>query len=497
MKKSKKKVIIIVLIIFALLLIYGAYRRATRKFTSINDFLDVQEVVEYYKCEYISLKKSQKEGFDKDLKLRFPISPIDEVYGTSNQDIYERIINAVSAKLNYKSFRIIDESRDLVIESTYNKESNIVQYRINDDDNYFKNQYAKYSLNKRGESLEQKLEKNVTRGINSEALNKIINNNWKTTNSLGDKYKFSGTREIYWNQGFETRISGGSIIYIKYTTRYSGEIISDIKTGMDNSRIIEILGNPDYKQEVDKGSDGREATVIGYVINNCYFVFSKGEVFVSGIESNDESKDQELINAFSNMNKDGDYAKFVDKLTTIYTNYTTYISNENLIEIDYPTKGFKFTLGIYDVNNGLQIFDNYRGKLKSEDNELNNVSFFYEKNYMFEFIKQEIEIDDNNRMTYGDTDDNDKYNIITKDDEVLLYSFDKSYKDSRIIAKVSSIREYNDTTFIYSIDGNGIYKYSTETNESELLQKITGNISIEKIENNTVYYNNGNELKIK
>jgi hypothetical protein len=112
-------------------------------------------------------------------------------------------------------------------------------------------------------------------------------------------------------------------------------------------------------------------------------------------------------------------------------------------------------------------------------------------------INVEIELDDNNRMTYGETDDNDKYNIITKDDEVLLYSFDKSYKDSRIIAKVSSIREYNDTTFIYSVDGNGIYKYSTETNESELLQKITGNISIEKIENNTVYYNNGNELKIK
>lgn len=495
MKKSKKKKIIIIIIIaFLIFFILGALRKMNKKYITIDDFTNVRELVEYYNCKYISLKNSDAEGYDKDLRIYFPLAPVDEVYDVSNQTFYENVIKDVCNKLNYKPYRIIDEKRGLTIEIKYNEEDKIVEYRINNDNNFFKTQMAKSTLNKRGESLDEKLSKNTRLNINSEELKILANNNWKNSSSLGNKYRFSDTREIYWDKGFETRVSGGSVLYIKFTERYHDEIVSGITTGLDNEKIKSILGNPDYV-----GLDSESIDIVGYVLNHCYYFFSKGEVYVCNIEEVDTKKDNEMITAFEQMNKDGDYATFCDKLTTLYTDYSKYFSNDSMTEISYPTRGIKFCLG-YNNLNGMEFYGNYRGKYSLDNNGTQNCSFYYNKDLMFEFIKREIDNDDIARIiNYGGENELglDKFNLIQDSKSIKIYSVDKTYMDSSIRKSVNKVLYYNDGVFVYTVNGEGIYKYDAKDCNNKNILETTENINLENITDDTLYYNNGKTIKLK
>ena len=497
MKKSKKKTIIIVLIVIILLLIYGIYRRATKKYTSIDDFLDVKELVEYYNCEYISLEKSEEEGFEKDLRMKFDRPPINEVYMTSNQEFYEKIICAVDKKLNDKDIRILDEERGLVIKVKYNSEEKTVQYKINDDSDYFKNQLSKLSKNN-NESIKDLLNKKVEKNIKSDHLRKVMNGNWNSNIDLGKKYKFDSNRNIYWDEAIETNIVASKIMWIKFTERYSSEIIDDIKTGMTKKDIIEKLGKPDFQSTLNDSNANESKAIIGYVFNSMYFFFVNGEIYVSNVEKLDEAKDEQFIKAIDNMNETGDYRKFADNLTSIYPDYKTYYSNEDFITIEYPQKGFSLRIGNSDFN-GITIYSNYQGSLKAEENK-NNVLFRSDLNGVFEMINQD-KFDDiiNRNPNYGgkNEDATENYNVLIEENDTKLYSIDKSLVDIKINARVSSIKEYNNEYLIYSVDGEGIYAFNISTKESKLIKSIAESINIEKVEGNSVYYNNGNVLNLK
>ena len=72
----------------------------------------------------------------------------------------------------------------------------MVEYNINKDSSYFKTKMAESTLNKRGESLQDKLDKNNNKTIKSKELVQLARNNWSSDTDLGNKYKFSNSREI-------------------------------------------------------------------------------------------------------------------------------------------------------------------------------------------------------------------------------------------------------------------------------------------------------------
>ena len=114
---SKKKIIIsaiIILIILILIITIISIKNKKTEINSVDDFQNIKELVEYYDCTYISLRKSEEEGYNKDLNIIFSINPI-ESDGSTNELKYKRIMSSVGAKMNNKNFRIIDESKNLII----------------------------------------------------------------------------------------------------------------------------------------------------------------------------------------------------------------------------------------------------------------------------------------------------------------------------------------------------------------------------------------------
>ena len=103
------------------------------------------------------------------------------------------------------------------------------------------------------------------------------------------------------------------------------------------------------------------------------------------------NKDEQLNALMTKLNNDGDYSSFIDNITKVYTDYTTYENNNGKIDIKYPLEGFEIKFG-YDKNNGITIYDNFQGKIvdnktltdiQKDGNIPNNLYILYD-NLMFQ-----------------------------------------------------------------------------------------------------------------
>ena len=147
MKKKRIIIISIIITVLILILIGTIILRTTSSNSeknSVNDFKNIAELVEYYDCQYISTKKSAEENFEKDITLVFPEDPISE-NKASNQYLYNNILSGVATKMNNQNFRVIDETRDIIIR-VYFVEDGTITYTINNDNNYFAHLESKYTI---------------------------------------------------------------------------------------------------------------------------------------------------------------------------------------------------------------------------------------------------------------------------------------------------------------------------------------------------------------
>ena len=122
-----------------------------------------------------------------------------------------------------------------------------------------------------------------------------------------------------------------------------------------------------------------------------------------------------------------------------------------------------------------------------------NVYTRLDTNLVFSEEMQRKEIDDFNRNPYDEayvlvTED---YSVINNRETYSFYSRDKTKIDSSLaISNFTNMIAYNQTTFVYGVQNDGIYVYNAENLSQTKIVEGQGNFKIDRIENNTIYYDN-------
>lgn len=177
MKKEKKKIktigkilgILIGMIILLLLIIAVLPNKKVSKMpTEINN---IEELLTYYKCKNITIRKVQEEDFKTDIYLTFGEDLWVE--DKSNEAYYTGIILHLTELLQYQNYRMIDSSRELVIAVEANYETKKTErIYINGEVNYFAKEATKQMLKQYKEIETTNFE------IQAEEIQEMIQNDW-------------------------------------------------------------------------------------------------------------------------------------------------------------------------------------------------------------------------------------------------------------------------------------------------------------------------------
>ncbi len=356
---KKKRILIIlavIIILIAIIFIVRSIINANKPKETIDDFSSVKELIEYDGHEYLGMKNSEEEGFEKDIYIKFSKPPINDD-GTTNEGLYEVVINHVARKMKGQNFRLIDADKNIVIKIQYNENEEINLYTINDDAKYWEHIKTYYQID------EYEGEKVSSFTITSSLLANIINNNWIYNNiNLGNRESTEGDYEIYENGDYKVRKIGQKIYNIVFTKNYQQEIINGISTSTDIETVENILGEPTYKDD--------NYDIIGYKCEYFYIFLNGKEISIYHPDEYNEEDSKEFGTLVTELNKTGDIDTFFNKLTDLYPDYGYYSSNNNYVDIVYPLRGFSVKMG-YPSGNGIVLYSNFQGwiteDLKIED----------------------------------------------------------------------------------------------------------------------------------
>lgn len=487
MKKKKVLIILTIILIIAIIIIAKITIDANKPKTSINDFSSVKELIEFDGHTYISMQNSTEEGYEKDIYISFSKPTINED-GETNKNLYEIVISHVAGMLKGQNFRIIDTEKNVVVKIKFDENKNVNFYTINDDSKYWEHIKSNHQIdNYTNEPL-------TSMTITSQVLANIINNNWIYNNiNLGTKESAVDNYEIYFDEGYKVRKLGSEIYNIIFTKNYTSELLSGINTTTSVENVENILGKPTYEDD--------NTGIIGYKCEYFYIFFTGDEISIYHPDEYNEQDSKKFGELVTELNQTGDMNTFLNRLTNIYPSYASYYTIDNYVNIIYPLQGFEVTMGA-SSNNGITIYSNFQGNitdsitiddLKQNKQMPANVYTRLDTNLVFSEEMQRKIMDDFNKNPYDgayliQTDD---YTIRNQNNTYIFYSRDKTKVDSTLtINNFNNMVSYNQTTFVYGVTNDGIYVYNAESMTSSKIAEGQGNFNIDKIENNTIYYDN-------
>ena len=204
---KKRKILIffgIILLILIIVIIRNLITHYKEK-TSVNDFSSVKELIEFDGHEYIAMKDSEEDGYEKDIYLHFSKPTINED-GTTNEKLYEIVISHVAGMLKGHNFRMIDQEKNILVNIQFNDQGDVSLYTINNDGKYWEHIKTNYQIdNYKEETL-------TTLTVESPILANIINSNWIYNQvNLGTKESTVDNYEIYFDEGYKVRKIGSEI----------------------------------------------------------------------------------------------------------------------------------------------------------------------------------------------------------------------------------------------------------------------------------------------
>lgn len=459
-----------------------------KTYTSMADFESVQEVLIYKECKYIEQKNSTSSDYTKDIYLEFGKDLYND--GISSQGYYNDLACYIAYVLKYENYRMIDNSKDIIVEVICDKENKIVtEMIINGDRDYFGH------MNSKNEANNKKNVAEINLNIQSNEIKELIKNGWKADKlKLPNRDCTFGKYEIYSNSGIEIRNIGTKVYNIVFTNNYKNEIVNGIKIGDDFNSIKSILGEPAFN----------ESYVIGYKSKDIYIFFTQKEVSVYRIEDKVNNDLEELLGEYDEK----DIKQFINKLTDKWSDYDEYVFNEAYTYITYSLKGVRFQ---YNLSNrqGFILYGNYPKEINSELSE--HIYFENSKNAIFESEKKRISTINNYIYICSATETNDKK---TELNNKMSNIFDYGKVEEDNISKIIFINKENNSdkyeidddiesylwidnyTFIYSIKKVGIYKLDLKTKKVDTIKEGTDNYTFKSYSNGILDYDSG-KIKIK
>ena len=340
--KQKRLIIITISVILAILLIYLTiqyFKRIT--YDPEKPYQTVKEAVNTLGHKYIKEEKSEVEEFNKDIFVTFSV----DLYTNerSNQNIYYDLIYTIVKVEKYKSFRLIDTEKEIVINVLANEqEKKLIRIYINGDDNYYGRQESLNTIDKYDETP-------VTDFIvNSTILKEIIQKNWSTNINLPQEYIKEEQYKIYETEGIKIKNVNNKIFNIVFTEEYNQSVVNEIKVGTNIWDVVNILGNPTFG-ELSNG-------LIGYQGKEFIIFFSSREISIYPSGKNyDKTEFSKLVQIFTEQ---GNAKEFVNNVTNLWKDYDYYEYDENHVDLRYSLKGVEIQFNITS-NHGIIIYSNY------------------------------------------------------------------------------------------------------------------------------------------
>lgn len=496
MKKMNIKKNIIFIIIVSLICIFiillgllvkynGDSNNAQKEIQQSQVETSVKSIIDRLGSIFQKEIPSEEKGFSTDIYLSFKYNLFEN--NKSQQVMYENLIKQVSAK-KMTSYRLIDKNKNIIIRVYYDNSDNSFYYTVNGEEDYFEKANAK-------KTFEKKLEvEEIDVDVNSEALKKIIDNDWKATTEIGAKKETScGNYDIYFDEGIKIRNIDHKIYNIVFTKNYSQKVINNIKVG-DNFETIEgKIGQPSFE----------DTNVIGYKSQKMYMFFTENEISIYGIEKCDYEGFEEILKEY--VENKIDVKTFTDKLTDLWPDYDEFKYDSTYVDLSYSRKGVSMVLNSKNPKN-IIIYSNYGQKENLQSlMEENLIVGNLDKDLVFETEKNRIQKDISLRnIEHLDNPEfvgeSKLFSENISNNKIEFYSRNNEFPDCTLLDVVNSYVWVNDTIFIYSVAKNGIYYFDLDTREKhELLvedEKEKHNYDFKSYEDGVLVYDDNEILKI-
>ncbi len=483
---KKKKIIISISAVLAFLIILVVILKISQNkpINSKEEAKSLQSIVEFCECKFISSKESEEKGYSLDIYLEFKYSPYED--GKSKQPYYDVTIEGISEFLKYRNIRLIDKSRNLVIRVD-TKTNSISKKYFNDieESEYFSKLLSENTLENKKELKETKFD------ITSE-LQTLINNNWSTKNiNFGEKTSTFKDYDIYFENGYRVRNINGKLFNIVFTNKFEKEVISNIKVGDSFEKVKKELGNNYIEQ----------SGILEYMGKDLYVCFTANEISVYPRISYDYTQFEKLLEEYNN-NKD--FNSFMNKLTSLWPDYSYYKYDTDYCYIMYPLKGVR----IYNSSqktDGIQLYQEYNGSLKDEHKDYYQVYYNTNESLILKAeqdrMMQKSEVPDENgkfiSKKYSQKSTRDKDGKIYN---IAIFSIDRENPDSELSKDIyaDKILWYDDENLIYSIKKQGIYMYNATTRKTKTIVTGTDDFNITNFDHvNKILTYDGKDVKIE
>lgn len=366
---NKKKKIFIILIVLLVVLVSILIARSllekkqeeNKQYNTIEDFETPQDVVRYLGGEFIKQEESKAEGFKTDIYIKFKVNLYtNEV---SNEEYYNQMMDLISYCLDYNSFRLIDDEKELLIAVICDSENGRIKRKyINGDSNYFGNVKSQKNLQQMQET------KTIPMEIQSPELIELINNNWKASSiEFGQQTGTFGKYDTYEEEGIQVRNVYKKVFNIVFKENYQSPVINGITTKTTTEEIKQILGKPTIISE--------DMEIFGYKGKDIYVLFSENRISVYRVEYYDTLEFVEIVKKYI---EDRDVKKFVSSITDIWPDYDEYEYGSEYINLEYALKGIKIRFNV-TKNHGVIIYNNCdKAIFNNEDSEILKNNVFYE-----------------------------------------------------------------------------------------------------------------------
>ena len=480
----------VVFLILACIILNLALRKPDNSEINIDVADTVKEVLEYYRCKYISEKDSTMEDVYVDINCVFIYPLFDgEV---SNEEFFNNVINDVARVLGYYSYRMIDETNDIEI-VVYCRGNSIDKIVINGKEDYFI--YMKSQI----EASKYQLIPTTEFEVQSPEIQNLRENLWDSNVYLGERESIVNSYYQYFDEGYATRRISGKIYNIVFTKRYPGAVLNGLFPGVDFTSVENKLGKPTFEDDT--------LNVIGYKGRDIYVFFTEDKISVYRTSQEKPGEFLTLTDKFIS----GEYnlLEFMNQLTYLWPDYSDYEYSANGAFISYPLKGVDIKIG-RDAESGIILYNNFNAEVALMKSYAENTEFILrlKVDNVFEAEKRRIQAENDlieSAQKYKEKLASSKNNIVG---ESLVYDISPVYSGEEILKLIfiskdgeRPNRELSDNIYTYTWFGSeaiifsqqkkGIYYYNVNTGEKLTIEEDgSKNYKIVGLEGNVLKYDN-------